>query len=88
VPYELELEMIRDDGTTCWTITRGEAVRAADGAVVKLRGTVHDIDARKRMEQMQRSREAELREAQRIARIGSWSGRLTPVLSLGLRAYA
>ena len=22
-PYELELEMIRADGTTCWTTTRG-----------------------------------------------------------------
>jgi PAS domain S-box-containing protein len=48
MPYEAELEMLRSDGTTIWTATRGEAVRGADGAVVKLRGTVHDIDARKR----------------------------------------
>jgi PAS domain S-box-containing protein len=50
-PYELELEMIRQDGTTCWTLTRGEAVRGPTGAVVKLRGTSHDITERKRAEQ-------------------------------------
>ena len=49
-PYELELEMIRADASAVWTLTRGEAVRGADGAVVKLRGTVHDIDARKAAE--------------------------------------
>jgi diguanylate cyclase (GGDEF)-like protein len=49
-PYDLELEMIRADGTTCWTSTLGEAIRGADGAVVKLRGTVQDITERKESE--------------------------------------
>lgn len=49
-PYDLELEMIRADGATCWTITRGEAVRGADGSVVKLRGTVQDISDRRAAE--------------------------------------
>ena len=49
-PYDLELEMIRADGATCWTTTRGEAIRGADGVVVKLRGTVHDITERKAAE--------------------------------------
>ncbi|MCK7499160.1 MAG: PAS domain-containing protein [Comamonadaceae bacterium] len=35
--------MIRADGTTCWTTTRGEPVRGPNGAVVSLRGTVLDI---------------------------------------------
>jgi PAS domain S-box-containing protein len=48
--YELELEMIRVDGTTCWTTTRGEALRGPEGDVVMLRGTVHNIDERKRAE--------------------------------------
>ncbi len=60
-PYELELEMIRGDATTLWTSTRGEAVRGADGTVVKLRGTVHDIDARKRADWALRESEAQLR---------------------------
>jgi signal transduction histidine kinase/CheY-like chemotaxis protein len=70
--YELEVEMIRSNGTTCWTTTRGEAVRGPDGGVAKLRGTVHDITERKRWEQALQERAAELREAQRIAGIGSW----------------
>ena len=49
--YDLEVEMIRADGGTCWTTTRGEAVRGAEGAVVKLRGTVHDITERRRVEE-------------------------------------
>jgi PAS domain S-box-containing protein len=47
VSYDLELEMIRADGAICWTTTRGEAIRGADGSVVKLRGTVHDITEQK-----------------------------------------
>ncbi len=49
-PYDLELEMIRADGTTCWTSTRGEVVRGTDGTVAKLRGTVQDINERKESE--------------------------------------
>ncbi len=48
--YDLELEMMRANGATCWTTTRGEVVRGADGAVVKLRGTVHDITDRREAE--------------------------------------
>jgi two-component sensor histidine kinase len=59
VSYELELEMIRDDGTSCWTTTRGEAVCGPDGVVVSLRGTVHDITERKQAEEKIRSALAE-----------------------------
>ena len=58
-PYELDLEMVRRDGTTCWTTTRGEALRGATGAVVSLRGTVHDITERKRAEEKMRQALAE-----------------------------
>ncbi len=70
--YELDLEMVRADGTMCWTTARGEALRGPDGVVAMLRGTVHNIDERKRAEASRRDREAELREAQRIAGMGSW----------------
>jgi PAS domain S-box-containing protein len=42
-PYELELEMIRSDGSTRWLVARGEAERDAAGRVVYLRGTVRDV---------------------------------------------
>ena len=73
-PYEIELEMIREDGTSCWTTTRGEVVRAADGAVAKLRGTVYDIDAHKRAEADQARLQAQLRESQKMEALGTLAG--------------
>jgi len=72
--YGLELETVREDGTTCWTMARGEVVRAEDGAVMKLRGTVHDIDARKRAEAGQAQLEAQLRESQKMEALGTLAG--------------
>jgi PAS domain S-box-containing protein len=50
-PYEIELEMIGGDGVNRWIIGRGETVRTPDGQIIGLRGTVHDITARKRFEE-------------------------------------
>jgi len=47
-PYELDIEMIRNDGTTRWVTARGETQRGNDGRIVGLRGTVLDITERKR----------------------------------------
>jgi formate hydrogenlyase transcriptional activator len=49
-PYELELEMIRDDGSLLWTNARGEVLRDENGEIIKLRGTLQDITDRKRAE--------------------------------------
>ena len=49
-PDEIEVEMIRDDGTTCWTLLRGEARRGTDDSVVAIQGIVQDIDKRKTAE--------------------------------------
>ena len=46
-PYELELEMIRADGSTVWTNARGEVLRDSAGKIIKLRGTLQDIADRK-----------------------------------------
>jgi PAS domain S-box-containing protein len=46
-PYELDLEMIRADGTRRWLIGRGEASRDPSGRIAQLRGTVQDITERK-----------------------------------------
>ena len=41
---EVDVEMIRADGTTCWTTTRGELVCGPDGAMLAIRGTIQEID--------------------------------------------
>ena len=51
--YELDVESLRD-GTPFWVTTRAEAVRAAAGTIVGLRGTVQDITERKQAEQLLR----------------------------------
>jgi PAS domain S-box-containing protein len=75
-PYELELEMIRADGAICWTTTRGEAIRGADGTVVKLRGTVHDITARKRATEAETRLAAILEATPDLVSIADPEGRL------------
>ena len=68
-PYELDVEMVRPDGTTRWLIARGEALRDAGGRIVQLRGTVQDITERRR------SLEA-LRESEERLRLAAESGRM------------
>ncbi|WP_373054689.1 PAS domain S-box protein [Thioalkalivibrio sp.] len=61
IPYELDLELIRPDGTTRTVLARGEVRRDSTGNIVGLRGTVQDITERKRMEEALRESEARYR---------------------------
>jgi PAS domain S-box-containing protein len=49
-PYELDLEMVRPDGSKRCVIARGEPLCDANGRITRRRGTVQDITERKRME--------------------------------------
>jgi diguanylate cyclase (GGDEF)-like protein len=51
IPYELELETVRKDGTNGWMWVRGEAIWDAKGVIVSLHGVAQDITERKRAEQ-------------------------------------
>ena len=55
---EMEMEVVRPDGSKRWVSTCGEAVRDASGSVTHFRGTTQDITDRKKFE-------AELRDSQR-----------------------
>ena len=71
-PYEMEVETVRTDGSHGWLEVRGEAVRGTNGEMASLRGVARDITEQKNAERALRKSEAELREAQRLGRIGSW----------------
>ncbi len=53
-------------------LARGELVRDARGAAVRVRGVVMDITERKQAEEQLRRSEHGLAEAQRIAHLGNW----------------
>jgi PAS domain S-box-containing protein len=67
-PYELDVEMVRADGTHRWITARGEAQRDSAGQIVRLRGTVQDITERKRAEEAVSSVNGRLIEAQEAER--------------------
>jgi len=47
IPYELELETVKEDGNNGWMWVRGEAVKNSTGKVVELWGAAQDITGRK-----------------------------------------
>jgi PAS domain S-box-containing protein len=50
-PYQLELEMVRPDGSKGWMLARGEPRRDARGRIIGARGTAQDITERVRREE-------------------------------------
>ena len=50
LPYELELETVRKDGSNGWMWVRGERVNDSEGSTVGLWGAAQDITDRKRTE--------------------------------------
>ena len=51
-PYELDLELIRPDGSTRWVSAHGEAVRDQKGTIVAVDGTAADITHVKALQRM------------------------------------
>jgi PAS domain S-box-containing protein len=72
IPYAIDLETVRPDGTKGWLTARGEGRRDNSGRV-RLRGTMQDITERKRGEEALRRSEAYLADAQRLSHTGSFA---------------
>jgi diguanylate cyclase (GGDEF)-like protein len=97
--YELELEMVRPDGSHGWMLARGEAVRAADGVIVGVAGVALDITERKAaIDALQvlathdpltglANRVALLDEISRAVSAGRRSGRAAAVLMMDLDRF-
>ncbi|MEG4533274.1 PAS domain S-box protein [Microcoleus sp. D2_18a_D3] len=58
--YEVEHRMVRKDGSICWILARGSAIRSASGKAFRLTGTDTDITDRKLTEEKLQKSEAEL----------------------------
>ena len=69
---DLEIAFFRGDGTIGWLLTRTQIDRDLAGNIESLHGIAIDVTGRIRAEQALRQSESELREAQHVARMGSW----------------
>ncbi len=70
--FELEYRIVRPDGETRHILSRADVELNGLGDPVRTVGTVQDITAIKRAEEALREREARLRDAQRMAKLGHW----------------
>ncbi len=69
-PHELDLELIRPDGSKRWLIVRVAPGRDASGNVTQLQGTLQDITDRKRAEEALRESEERFRATFENAGVG------------------
>ncbi len=47
----IEYRVVRPDGSTCWVLGRGFAIRDAEGQIIRLAGSAEDITKRRRAEE-------------------------------------
>jgi PAS domain S-box-containing protein len=72
-PSEDEMRLRRADGEYRWFLVRTVPLRGKQGNVIKWYGTSTDIEDHKRAAEALRRSEVDLAEAQRVARLGSWT---------------
>ncbi|MDD2720811.1 MAG: PAS domain S-box protein [Gallionella sp.] len=72
-PFSIQVQVRgAQSGTVKWTELRGQSHRDGEGRIDYLMGTLQDITDRKQTEQALRQSEHAMKEAQRIAHVGSW----------------
>jgi two-component system cell cycle sensor histidine kinase/response regulator CckA len=70
--YRGESRYLRQDGSAVWVRVNVFMIRDAQGHAVHSVGVVEDITERKRAEEQLAAYQAQLEEAQALARLGSW----------------
>ncbi len=71
---DIEVEMLRKDGTTLQVLLSATAINDADGNFVMSRSTMYDITERKRIDEEKRNLEAQLQQSLRMDAIGQLAG--------------
>jgi PAS domain S-box-containing protein len=71
--FDIEYRIVRPDGSMRWIRDRRFPVKDTSGKVYRIAGVSEDITERKEFGEALRQSESDLTEAQRVARIGSWS---------------
>ncbi len=77
IPYELELETLREDGTRGWMWVHGEVVRDARGVTVGLRGAAQDITERKQADEALKASEKKYQSLFKNAQVALFRNRLS-----------
>jgi PAS domain S-box-containing protein len=72
VPYDVEFQFLHGDGHLIHIREMGEPELDADGRVVRTFGTEQDITHIRQAEEFLRQSESRLRQAQRLARLGTY----------------
>lgn len=72
IPLYNEYRIIRPNGDEVWIAAYGNTDYDESNRPVRMVGICVNITERKRVEEALRRREADLREAQRVGRLGSW----------------
>jgi signal transduction histidine kinase/CheY-like chemotaxis protein len=69
-PFETELEIIKADGTRGWILSRGEAIKNAQGNIITLHGISADIGERKQAAEMNNTLRDQLLQATKMEAVG------------------
>lgn len=77
IPYELELETLREDGSRGWMWVHGEVIRDATGTTVGLRGVTQDITGRKQTEEALKTSEKKYHSLFKNAQVALFRNRLS-----------
>jgi PAS domain S-box-containing protein len=72
-PFDLEMRMRSASGQYRWFQCRGLPLRHETGSILKWYSTMHDVEDRKRTEEKLQKSEANLAEAQKLTKTGSWA---------------